>query len=72
MDALRPLKNVPVERKIEADLVIVAAGVKSLNELYFECVKEHAAPEVYNIGDSLKGARVFEAVRASYRKCRSI
>ena len=72
LDALRPLKNVPVERKIEADLVIVAAGVKSLNELYFECVKEHAAPEVYNIGDSLKGARVFEAVRASYRKCRSI
>ena len=72
MDKLRPIKSEYVERELKADKVVVAAGNKSANELYLECVKEHAAGEVYNIGDSWKSARVFEAVRGAYRKARSI
>ncbi len=72
MDMLRPIKDEYVERTLEADMVVVATGVRSANELYFNCVKEHAAPEVFNIGDSFKGGRVFEAVRSAYRKAVSI
>lgn len=66
------IKYVPKTRELEADIVVMAAGVASSNELYFECVKDRIAPEIYNVGDSLKGARVFEAVRGAYRKARSI
>jgi 2-enoate reductase len=72
MDKLKPLKYVPKAMELDADLVVLAAGVCSCNELYFECVKNNVASEIYNVGDSLKGARVFEAVRAAYRKSRSI
>lgn len=72
LDMFRPIKDERVERKLDADMVILAAGVRSANELYFSCVKDRVAPEVFNIGDSFKGARVFEAVKSAYRKARSI
>lgn len=72
MDALRPIKSEMKSRVLKADAVIIATGNRSSNELYFKCVAEHAAPEIYNVGDSLKGARVFEAVCGAYRKARNI
>ncbi len=72
MDLLRSIKSELKIRELKADAVVVAAGNRSQNELYFNCIADHAAPEIYNIGDSLKGARVFEAVRGAYRKARSI
>lgn len=72
LDMFRPIKDERVERKLDADMVILAAGVRSANELYFSCVKDRVAPEVFNIGDSFKGARVFDAVKSAYRKARSI
>lgn len=72
MDAFHKIKDQYVERELDADLVVVATGVSSANELYFECVKNNTAEEIYNIGDSFRGARVFEAVRSAYRKARSI
>lgn len=72
MDMLRPYKEILVEKKLNADMVVMAAGVRGNNELYFECVKENAAKEVYNVGDSAKGAKVLDAVRGAYRKARSI
>lgn len=72
MDMLHRIKDESVEKTIRADAVILAAGVKSENSIYYDCVKKFAAPEVYNIGDSFKGARVFEAVRSAYRKAISI
>lgn len=59
-------------RTLSCDLVVLSAGAKPDNSIYFECVRDNVAPEIYNIGDSLKPARVFEAVRTAYRKARTI
>ena len=48
-------------------MVVLATGVVPSPMLYYDCVKLHAAKEIYNIGDSFKGAKVFEAVRSAYR-----
>lgn len=72
MDLLHKIKEENMKREIKADAVILAVGVKSENALYFNCVKTHAAAEIYNIGDSFQGGRVFEAVRSAYRKAISI
>jgi len=55
------------EESIPADLVLLAMGGKANDVLYFEGLKEHVAPEIYNIGDSFQAARVLEATRAAYR-----
>lgn len=52
---------------LDADLVILAMGGRADDKFYFEAVKEHVAPEVHNIGDSFRAARVLEATRAAYR-----
>ncbi len=72
MDALHKIKDEYVDRELKADMVIMAAGESSANELYYECLKNNTAAELYNVGDSYKGARVFEAVRSAYRKARNI
>lgn len=72
LDMLKPYKEEFVERVEDADLVLLAMGVAPTDKLYFDCVAEHAATEIYNIGDSYRGAKVFEAVRGAYRKARSI
>lgn len=72
MDAFTKIKDEFVEYEIEADAVVVAAGVKSADELFFDCQSQNVASEVYNIGDSFKAAKIFEATKSAYRKCRSI
>jgi len=52
--------------KLEADLVLICTGAIPDDKLYYECIKEHTAPEIYNIGDSFTGGRVLEAVKAGY------
>jgi 2-enoate reductase len=54
------------EMTVPADLVIIATGAAPDDELYEQCVREHAAPEIHNIGDSFKSGRVFEAVKAGF------
>ncbi|MEL7654528.1 MAG: FAD-dependent oxidoreductase [Bacillota bacterium] len=61
-----------VEKKLKADVVLLAAGVMSNQDLYQSCVKHHVADEIYHIGDCFRSARIFEAVRAAYRKARSV
>lgn len=72
LDALKPYKEEFVERVLDADYVLLAMGVAPTDKLYLDCVAQNAAPEVYNVGDSYRGARVFEAVRGAYRKALSI
>lgn len=72
LDALHKIKDKTVERELDADVVVLAAGVSSENELFYKLYKDNAAKELYNIGDSFKGGKVFEAVRSAYRKARSI
>lgn len=68
----KKIGNEIVTEDIACDLVVLSAGVKSNDELYFDCIRQGVAPEVYNIGDSLKPIKIMEAVRTAYRKARSI
>jgi 2-enoate reductase len=72
MDKLMPLKYVPKVMELEADMVVLAVGVTSADGIYYDCLSKNAASEIYNIGDSFRAAKIFEAVRAAYRKARSI
>lgn len=72
LDMFHKIGDLYVERTLKADMVVLAAGASCANELYFECVKNNVAGEIFNVGDSFKSARIFEAVRSSYRKARSI
>ena len=72
MDALKKIKDEYTERKLDADAVVLATGVSPQAKIYFDCLKANAAGELYNLGDSFKGGRVFEAVRSAYRCARNI
>ncbi len=67
-----PIKVENKEMEIKADHVVLATGTRSIDKLYYDCVKEKVAKEVYRIGDNLKPGRVFEAVRAANKKAMSI
>ncbi len=67
LDILTKIGEDYKERTLFSDMVVLATGVVPSPMLYYDCVKLHAAKEIYNIGDSFKGARVFEAVRSAYR-----
>lgn len=58
--------------EIPADVVILAAGNKADDELYYDLVKTNAAPEICNIGDSFRPGKVFSATKSAYRKTRDI
>ncbi len=53
-------------------MVILATGARPDDALYYACLEARVAPEVYNIGDSVEPARVFEATRAGYELGRSL
>jgi 2-enoate reductase len=55
------------QETLPADLVVLAAGGAPDDGLYFAALRERAAPELHNIGDSFSGGKVLEAVRAAYR-----
>ncbi|MBE6751969.1 MAG: enoate reductase [Ruminococcaceae bacterium] len=67
LDILTKIGEDYKERTLFSDMVVLATGVVPSPMLYYDCVKIHAAKEIYNIGDSFKSARVFEAVRSAYR-----
>jgi 2-enoate reductase len=54
------------EITLEADLVLLAIGLKSNNTLYYECIDQRVAPEIYGIGDALAVGNIFEAVKSGY------
>lgn len=68
----KKIKEKFVDQEIDADVVIVAIGTVSENELYQTAVKEHLAKEIYNVGDSIKPGKVFMAVKSAYRTARDI
>ncbi|MBP8641294.1 MAG: FAD-dependent oxidoreductase [Oscillospiraceae bacterium] len=51
---------------LEADLVVLAAGGRPDDTLFFEAQRKNVAPLLYNIGDSFAGGRVLEAVQSAY------
>jgi len=62
----KPLGTQTTTRTIPADLVVIAAGETRNDELYDSLVKQQAAQEIFNIGDSQQNGRVLEAIRQAY------
>lgn len=62
----KAIKEEIVEKKIPADLIVLAMGGKADETFFFEAGEEHLAKEIYNIGDSSRAGRVLEAVRGAY------
>ena len=60
------LKNEPVEEHLDADLIIMAAGGRPNEALFLELQQKLNTIEVYNLGDSFKGGKVFEATKSGY------
>lgn len=69
----KPLDPEDVEDiAIDTDYVIFATGGKPENSLYYELMKQNAAPEIYCAGDSNKPGRVWEAVSSANEIARFI
>ena len=54
------------EEIIEADLVVMAAGGRPGEKLFLDIQSACPTIEVYNIGDSFKAGKVFEATKSGY------
>jgi 2-enoate reductase len=54
------------DEKLQTDLIVLAMGLRPDRQLYQNCLKEHSAPKIINIGDSFQIGRVFEAVKAGF------
>lgn len=69
----RPLdpKNVE-EITIDADYVVFATGGRAEDGLYYELLKENAAPEIYCVGDAWAPGGVWEAVTSANEVARFI
>ncbi len=61
-----PLKQMPVDRVLDADFLVVAMGGRAEESMFIEGQQSHVAPEIYNIGDSYKMGRILEANSAAY------
>lgn len=62
-------KKIQVEEQeqfLEADLVVLAVGGRSDDQLFYDVQRELTGTLVYNIGDSFHGGKVFEATKAGY------
>ncbi len=62
----KPLDLKEKEIQLTADLVVLATGMNPRNSLYYETLEKNISEEIHCIGDALKPARVFEAVKAGY------
>ncbi len=55
-----------VEEHLDADLIVMAAGGRPNESFFLELQKELNTVEVYNLGDSFKGGKIFEATKSGY------
>jgi 2-enoate reductase len=60
----KPIKEQIEEQTIQAELVVLAMGLRSEHGFYQACVTAQAAPEVIELGDAFQIGRVFEAVKS--------
>jgi 2-enoate reductase len=60
----KPIQDEYQEQSIQADLVVLAMGLRSGNAFYEACVNARVAPEIVQLGDAFQIGRVFEAVKS--------
>lgn len=64
----KPVKEKLETIRVDADFLIYAYGSVPNVELYNELIKDHSAKEIYNIGDSIRSGKIFQAVKSAYNK----
>ncbi len=57
---------------IDTDFIIYATGGRAEDSLYYELLKQKAAPEVYCIGDARVPGRAWEAITSANEVARFI
>ena len=57
---------------LEADLVVLATGLRPDDSLYRACLRARVAPELHSIGDAFAPGRILEATRAGYAVGRNL
>ena len=60
----KPIQDEYQEQTVQADLVVLAMGLRSGNAFYEACVNARVAPEIVQLGDAFQIGRVFEAVKS--------
>jgi 2-enoate reductase len=68
----KAIKLEPKERDLDADLVVIAAGLNPNSDLYEQALKAALPAKLYNIGDSFATGRIFEATKAGFHVGRSL
>ncbi|HZK10472.1 MAG TPA: FAD-dependent oxidoreductase [Clostridia bacterium] len=62
----KPTGTAAVKKEVAADYVLLALGYRAEADIYYDAIKERVAPEIYNVGDSFKPAKIINAVRGAY------
>ncbi len=62
----RPAQVREERATLQADLVVLATGLRSDDSLYQACLQAQVAPEIHAIGDAFMPGRVLEATKAGY------
>lgn len=68
----RPIQMREERATIEADLVVLATGLKADDSLYQACLQARVAPELHAIGDAFAPGRVLDATKAGYAVGRAL
>ena len=62
----KAIKDEYQDQTLDADLVVLAMGLRPARDFYQSCVKAQSAPEIIQLGDAFQIGRVFEAVKAGF------
>ena len=68
----KKIKNIPKAKTVDADLVVIAAGTVSNNELFKKLQEINAAPLIYNVGDSNTCGKVFTATKQAFNVAKTL
>lgn len=62
----KPIQDEYQDQSVDADLVVLAMGLRPVRDFYEDCMKNQSAPEIIQLGDAFQIGRVFEAVKAGF------
>jgi NADH:flavin oxidoreductases, Old Yellow Enzyme family len=62
----KPIQDESQEQTIDADLIVLAMGLRPTRDFYQGCMSAQSAPEIIQLGDAFQIGRVFEAVKAGF------
>jgi 2-enoate reductase len=68
----KPVREQIEEQTVQAELIVLAMGLRPDRTFYQECMSIQAAPKIVELGDAFQIGRVFEAVKSGSLVGRSL